>query len=205
VAAEMTADHRPPSAATIEGVIPPMRRYALLMAAYGLFGIGYIGYMTFVVALLRSAGMSNSVVTVFFLVLGLATVMSSKLWAGTLQRARGGGALALFCCLLSVATVIPAVSNTPIVAFGSGIVFGGTFLSVVASTTAFVRHNLPAAQWSAGITAFTIVFAAGQIVGPVVLGAISDGVGLSRGFVYSAIILLISGLLAMGQKPLVAA
>ena len=53
-----------------------------------------------------------------------------------------------------------------------------------------------------GISAFTIVFAAGQIVGPVALGAISDGVGLSRGFVYSATILLFSGLLAMGQKPL---
>jgi len=56
VAAKMTADHRPPSAATIEGTIPPMRCYALLMAAYGLFGIGYIGYMKFVIALLRSAG-----------------------------------------------------------------------------------------------------------------------------------------------------
>jgi len=202
VAAKMTADDRPPPATAIEGVIPPMRRYAVLMAAYGLFGIGYIGYMTFVVALLRGAGMNNSVVTAFLLVLGLATIVSSKLWAGTLQRARGGGALALFCCLLSVATVIPAVSNTPIAAFASGIVFGGTFLSVVASTTAFVRHNLPTAQWSAGISAFIIVFAAGQIVGPVALGAISDGVGLSRGFVYSAIILLFSGLLAMGQKPL---
>ncbi len=104
-----------------------------------------------------------------------------------------------------MATVIPSISSTPIAAFASGIVFGGTFLSVVASTTAFIRHNLPAARWSAGISAFTIVFAAGQIVSPVALGAISDGVGLSRGFVYSAIILLISGLLAMGQKPLVAA
>jgi hypothetical protein len=39
-------------------------------------------------------------------------------------------------------------------------------LSVVASTTALVRHNLPPSQWAAGISAFTIVFAAGQIVGP---------------------------------------
>ena len=155
VAAMMTAEPRPPPAATIEGVAPPMRRYALLMTAYGFFVTGYIGYMTFVIALLRSAGMSNSVVTAFCLVLGLATIMSSKLWAGNLQRARGGGALTPFCCLLSVATVIPAISSTPIAAFASGIVFGGTFLSVVAPTTAFVRHNLPIARWSVGISAFT--------------------------------------------------
>lgn len=202
-AAKMPAHHKTPTAVTIDGTIPPMGGYALLMAAYGLFGIGYIGYTTFVIALLRGAGMSSSIVTAFFLVLGLATIASSKLWASTLQRARGGGAFALLCCLLSAAAVIPAVVTSPVAAFASGIVFGSTFLSVVASTTAFVRHNLPAARWSAGINAFTIVFAAGQIVGPVMLGVVSDGVGLSRGFVYSAVILLISGLLAMGQKPLV--
>lgn len=204
-ASSMPAPHPAHAAATLAGPAPPMGRYALLMAAYGLYGIGYIGYMTFVIALLRSTGMSGSIVTAFFLVLGLATIVSSKLWAGTLQRARGGGAFALFCCLLSAATLIPAVLTSPIAAFASGILFGGTFLSVVASTTAFVRHNLPATHWSAGISAFTVVFAAGQIIGPVVLGIISDGVGLSRGFIYSAAILLAAGLLGMGQKPLIPA
>ena len=197
------ADHRTQSAIASDGPIPLMGRYARLMAAYGLFGIGYIGYMTFVIALLRGTGMSSSVVTAFFVVLGLATSVSGKLWAGTLHRARGGGAFALFCCLLSLATLIPAVTNSPLAAFASGIVFGGTFLSVVASTTAFVRHNLPAARWSAGINAFTVVFAAGQMIGPVALGAISDGVGLSRGFVYSAGVLLVASLFAIRQKPLV--
>ncbi len=186
----------------VAGTFPPMRRYLALLAAYGLFGVGYIGYMTFVIALLRSAGVNDSIVTPFFVVLGLATAVSGKLWAAALQRARGGGAFALFCCLLGVATLIPAVTNAPLAVFVSGIVFGATFLSVVASTTAFVRHNLPVARWSAGISAFTVVFAAGQIIGPVWLGAISDGVGLSRGFVFSAGVLIIASLLALGQKPI---
>ncbi len=202
VAAKMSDNHQTRPAGTIEVAVPPMGRYALLMAAYGLFGIGYIGYMTFVIALLRGSGMSGSTVTAFFVALGLATAVSGKVWAGTLHRARGGGAFALLCCSLSVATLVPAVTASPVATFASGIVFGGTFLSLVASTTAFVRHNLPASRWSAGISAFTIVFAAGQIVGPVVLGAISDGVGLSRGFIYSAAILLVASLLALGQRPL---
>ena len=202
VASGMPADQRTQRTAASDGPTPPMGRYALLMAAYGLFGIGYIGYMTFVIALLRGSGLSSSVVTAFFAVLGLATSVSGKLWAGVLHRARGGGAFALFCCLLSVATLTSAVITSPVAAFASGIVFGGTFLAVVASTTAFVRHNLPPARWSAGISAFTVVFATGQMVGPVALGAVSDGVGLSQGFVYSAGILLAAGLLALGQKPL---
>jgi predicted MFS family arabinose efflux permease len=177
-------------------------RFLPLLGAYGLFGVGYIGYMTFVIALLRAAGMSPAVVTAFYVTLGLATVASGKLWSGVLHRARGGGAFALFCALLGAATLAPALTNSPIVAFASGLVFGGTFLSVVTSTTAFVRHNLSPARWPAGISIFTIVFALGQTAGPVVMGTISDGTSLSRGFLYSSIILLIAASIAAAQKPL---
>ena len=85
----------------------------------------------------------------------------------------------------------------------SGLVFGAVFLSVVASTTALVRHNLPPAQWAAGISAFTIVFAAGQIVGPTVVGWIADGPGgLARGLVFSALALWLGAGLASRQRPL---
>lgn len=77
------------------------------------------------------------------------------------------------------------------------------FLSVVASTTAFVRHNLPPAQWARGIGAFTVCFALGQIVGPVVVGLISDGAGgLARGLVFSAVALALGALFAWRQRPL---
>ena len=87
--------------------------------------------------------------------------------------------------------------------------FGGVFLSVVASTTALVRHNLPQSQWAAGISAFTIVFAAGQIVGPTVVGWIADGlgagsdlVGLQRGLIFSAVALWLGAVVAMRQRAL---
>jgi len=74
------------------------------------------------------------------------------------------------------------------------------FLSVVASTTAWVRHNLPPVHWAAGIGAFTIVFAAGQIVGPTVVGWIADGPGgLARGFIVSALALWCGAALALRQ------
>ncbi|MFL9961907.1 YbfB/YjiJ family MFS transporter [Paraburkholderia sediminicola] len=177
-------------------------RFSMALAGYGLFGVGYIGYMTFIVALLRNAGMSAPVVTGFYLLLGVATVVSARLWSGLLDRMRGGQALAVLNALLAVATLLPALFAQPWLAFVSGLLFGATFLSAVASTTAFVRHNLPASHWAKGISAFTIVFAFGQIVGPMVIGWVSDGAGLARGLVYSALLLAAGAVLAACQKPL---
>ncbi|WP_233833941.1 YbfB/YjiJ family MFS transporter [Paraburkholderia sp. ZP32-5] len=188
--------------ATASDDAPRWPRYAAALAAYGLFGVGYIGYMTFIVALLRNAGMSAAVVTAFYLLLGVATVVSARIWSTLLDRMRGGQALAVLNALLAVATLLPALFAQPWVAFVSGILFGATFLSAVASTTAFVRHNLPVTHWAKGISAFTIVFAFGQIVGPVVIGWVSDGAGLARGLVYSAALLAAGAVAAACQKAL---
>ena len=178
------------------------RDFAPALAGYAMFGVGYIGYMTFVVALLRAQGVGAGAVTGFYALLGLAVVLSSRIWAGLLERSRGGEALARLNVLLGVATVLPALTAAWPVALASGLLFGGVFLSVVASTTALVRHNLPPSQWAAGISAFTIVFAAGQIVGPTVVGWIADGPGgLARGLVFSAAALWLGALLAARQKP----
>lgn len=181
----------------------PLRALAPALLGYTLFGVGYIGYMTFVVALLREQGMASGTVTLFYALLGLAVVLSSRIWAGLLDRSRGGRALALLNGLLGVATLLPALTSAWPVVLASGLLFGGVFLAVVASTTALVRHNLPPAQWAGGISVFTVVFAAGQIVGPTVVGWIADGPGgLARGLVYSACALWLGALVAARQRPL---
>ncbi|MEB2349570.1 MAG: YbfB/YjiJ family MFS transporter [Comamonadaceae bacterium] len=181
----------------------PWLAMAPMLAGYTLFGVGYIGYMTFVIALLRDQGASGAAITLFYTLLGLAVVASARIWARLLDRARGGGALALLNALLGVATLLPVLTAAWPVVLVSGLLFGAVFLSLVASTTAFVRHNLPAAQWAAGISAFTILFAFGQIVGPTVVGWIADGEGgLARGFVYSAAALWLGALVAWRQRPL---
>ena len=176
------------------------------LAGYFLFGLGYIGYMTFVITLLREQKLAPAAIVGFYVALGLAVVASSWIWAGLLQRARGGGALALLNGLLALATLLPVLSAQPLAVFASGLLFGAVFLSVVASTTALVRHNLPPPAWSGGIAAFTIVFAAGQIVGPSLVGWLSDGPGgLAGGFACSAAALALGALLASRQRPLIRA
>lgn len=182
--------------------------FAYSLAGYAMFGVGYIGYMTFVIALLREQGASDARVTWFYALLGAAVMASSRVWAGLLDRYKNGRALATLNGLLAVAVLLPALTHSFPIVLVSGVLFGGVFLSVVASTTALVRHNLPSHQWAGGISAFTTVFAAGQIVGPVIVGLIADGSAMSnadslaRGLLFSAIALAIGALFATRQRSL---
>ena len=152
------------------------RPFVWALGGYLMFGLGYIGYMTFVITLLREQGLPPSTAIAFYVLLGLGVVFAAVLNG-----------------LLALATAMLVVSAHPALVFASGVLFGAVFLSVVASTTALVRHNLPPAAWPGGITAFTIVFAFGQIAGPVAVGWVADGPGgLVCGFAVSA------GLLALG-------
>jgi len=187
------------------------RDFAPGLVGYMLFGMGYIGYMTFVVALLKEQGAAPQAIMAFYALLGVAVMASPVIWAGLLDRFKGGQALAILNTLLGCATVLPALTAAWPLVLLSGVMFGGVFLSVVASTTALVRHNLPQSQWAAGISAFTIVFAAGQIVGPTVVGWIADGLGegndlhgLQRGLIFSALALWLGAAVAMRQRPLAA-
>ena len=198
-AAELPAP--PPAAAGAKRL--KLRALAAGLAGYGCFGLGYIGYMTFIVTLLREQGLAPGTVTAFYALLGVGVMASPWLWAGLLQRARGGGALATLNALLALATALPVLVVHPVAAFVSGALFGAVFLSVVASTTALVRHNLDASLWPAGISAFTVVFAAGQIVGPSLVGALADGAGgLGAGLAVSAVLLALGALLAWAQRSL---
>lgn len=171
------------------------------LAGYLCFGLGYIGYMTFIVTLLREQRVAPALIVGFYILLGCGVMASSWIWAGMLQRFRGGQSLALLNGLLAVATALPVLSAHPAAVVLSGVLFGGVFLSVVASTTALVRHNLPPGAWASGIAAFTIVFALGQIVGPSLTGWLADGPGgLARGFVWSAGFLALGALLATRQR-----
>ena len=172
------------------------------LAGYFMFGVGYIGYMTFIVTLLREQQMSTPTIAAFYALLGLGVMASPWLWAALLQRERGGGALARLNALLALATALPVLLPGVAAAFVSGALFGAVFLSVVASTTAMVRHNLPTAQWASGIGAFTVIFAAGQILGPTLTGWLSDtGGGLRMGLAASAAALALGAALATLQKP----
>lgn len=172
-------------------------------ASYFMFGAGYIGYITYISILLNGEKFSVTLITMFYIFLGVSVILSSRVWAGTIDRFKGGETMSVLCASLGVATLLPVLSLQPIVVLISGLMFGAMVQAVVASSTALVRHNLPPSAWPAGISAFTIVFAVGQILGPTAVGWIADSSGgLQRGLVFSALALFAGALLASSQRPL---
>nr|WP_256488418.1 YbfB/YjiJ family MFS transporter [Deinococcus sp. HSC-46F16] len=177
----------------------PLAPLGWALAAYACFGVGYIAYMTFVVAFLRSVG-EEHLVTVFWAVLGLAVIVSPAVWGRPATVLPGARAMGVQLLTLAVGATLPLLSTHPAALLLSGLLFGGSFLAVVTFTTVLTRRVLPEGAWGAGIAAFTVVFAAGQTLGPLLTGALSDTAGgLRLGLGASAAVLGLGAVLAWRQ------
>lgn len=171
------------------------------LTAYFLFGLGYITYMTFVVAFLRDGGAGAGQVSFFWLVLGASTFLSAFVWRRLLDRTRGGRSLALLLGLVAVGAAVPLVSGSLLGLFVSGVLFGGTFLSVVSAVTTLVRRALPQHAWTGGLALFTVLFSVGQTLGPLLSGALADASGgLASGFLLSSTLLVVGAGVALLQE-----
>lgn len=192
-----------PNASTSAGVNAPFPwlRFVPALVAYFGFGLGYIGYMTFIVALLRANGATPGRMMVVWGLLSLGTLATPYLWRRPLAHWSGASALGLGNLLTGLGAALALVSSSDVVLALSALVFGGAFLSTAAAITAFSKQELPPAAWGAGIAAFTVVFALGQIIGPAMTGWIADRTGsLGPGLGVSAAILVATSALVLVQK-----
>lgn len=93
------------------------------------------------------------------------------------------------------------MSTTWSTLLASAALFGSAFFSVVASTTSFVRKNLPQAEWGGAIAIMTIAFGCGQIAGPILSGYVTDLFGeLSSGLLLSSALLILGAAIGLRQK-----
>lgn len=173
------------------------------LIAYFCFALGYIAYMTFAIAFVRQNGHGTLEVSLFWGVLGLAGGLSPFVWGRLIERARGGEAIAGVMIALFVGAALPLVSSQSAALFVSGALFGGSFLAVVSSVAALSRRALPAHAWGGAISALTAVFGAGQILGPLISGALSDALGgLGSSLAWSAGVILLGAIVALFQPRL---
>lgn len=178
----------------------PVRSLAPLLVSYGLFGVGYIAYMTFIIAFLRARGAVSGEIAAFWVVLGVASIAGAFAWARPISSLVGGRGTAAVLGVLSVGALLPLVSRSPVAAIGSALLFGGSFLSVLTGVTTVARRSLPSHHWTPAIAGLTVVFAAGQGIGPILAGVLSDGPGgLTLGLDVSVVILAAASLIAVAQ------
>lgn len=179
------------------------RPYAPLLVAYGLFGVGYIAYMTFIIAWLREQGAGALLIASFWAALGIATMLAAPVWRRPLSEWPGGRPLAVVLTVLAIGAALPLWQTTPALMITSAVVYGGTFYVAPTAVTAFARKALPPQQWGEAIAGFTILFALCQCLGPVLSGAISDAAGsLFAGLGFSALVLVAGAAVALWQRDI---
>ena len=178
-----------------------LRLMAYKLLAYGLFGAGYIAYATFIIAYLRNdEGFSTAQITLFWSVLGLVSVAAAFAWGPILGRLKGGWGTATTLGVVTIGAAVPLLWEKPAGAYLSAILFGGSFLAVVAAVTSFARRAFKPQVWTAAIALLTVAFGVGQCIGPVLSGALADGAnGVRAGLWLSVGILALASFVALFQ------
>lgn len=174
------------------------------MATYLCFGLGYIGYMTFVIAWMRDHGASTLEVVAFWSVFGLASLAGPWVWRIPLTRWIPGRMLAAAMGVLALGALLPLGSAAFASMLVSALLFGASMWNIPGSVTNLAKRALPKPAWGAAVATFTVVFAAGQIVGPVATGALADVFGSLRvGLGLSVGVLGLGALIALAQRDMV--
>lgn len=181
---------------------PALAAAAPAMTSYALFAIGYIAYLTFLVAWMRDRGFESGTIMLAWGLLSLLVVASPFIWRPVLARAQAGGAMAAANAVTAAAVAIPLVWPGIVGTLISVVAFGLAFFVVPTAATTFCRRYFDEPQWPRTMAVFTIVFAAGQVLGPIAAGAIADHSGdVGGGLAAASVVLAAGALAAMLQRP----
>ncbi|WP_171016005.1 YbfB/YjiJ family MFS transporter [Ramlibacter sp. 2FC] len=167
-----------------------------------LFGAGYVGYMTFVIALLHGQGLPPATTLGFFALLGGASMAASLAWGPALSRLPLGRGFALVCTAVALGMLPLLVSPTPLAALASALLFGASFMAGPAAVSMVAQRLLPAPALTWGLSLLTAAFSLGQSLGPLLAGALSDATGsLAAGLWLGPLLLLAAAAVSLRQAP----
>ncbi|MCU0492622.1 MAG: YbfB/YjiJ family MFS transporter [Chloroflexaceae bacterium] len=185
----------PPARNAVRQRLFVWRDYAMLwpaLVAFTLFGLGYIGYMTFIVAYMQASQVAPWLVQSFWVLLGICAGASGFIWGPIIQRLAPHHAQALILLALVVGALLPLLLLNAWSFAISALLFGG-FLVLIAAITRQVRLTLPQERWTAVVGNATALFGLGQLIGPIVTGLVADMQGgLALGLFGSAALLALA-------------
>ena len=164
-----------PSPAAARGEETP-RGLSALIAAYGLFGFGYVITATFISAMARETEALRPYESQLWLAVGLAAVPSVALWAAAGRRMGNRRAFALACLVEAAGVALSVLGSGPVVVAAAAALLGGTFMGITALGLIQARA-VAAANPQRAIALMTAAFGLGQVIGPGLAGAMYDATG----------------------------
>lgn len=173
------------------------RGLPLLVAAYGLFGFGYVITATFIVAMVRGIPDARGLEAMIWIAFGGAAIPSVSFWSGVGRRLGPTGAFAVACVSEAVGVAASTEWLTPPGLLTSAVLLGGTFMGLTALGLTAAREAAGGAAQRA-MALLTASFAAGQMFGPVAAGLLADRLGSMRApTLLAASALLVAAVLAV--------
>jgi predicted MFS family arabinose efflux permease len=152
---------------------PALRR---LIAAYGLFGFGYVITATFLVAMVRGLPSIRPLEPAIWVVFGLAAVPSVALWSWAAARLGEPAAFALACMVEAVGVLASVAWPTEAGVIVAATLVGGTFMGLTARGLVWARALSPDDPRRV-LALMTSAFGLGQILGPLFAGLVAERLG----------------------------
>lgn len=166
----------PPPVAKSAATAQSGRALPALVAAYGLFGFGYVITATFLVAIVRASAEVRALEPLVWLVVGLAALPSVGLWTRLGARLGILRAFALACGVEALGIAASVLWLTPAGLLLAAALWGGTFMGITALGLMGARqlaHGDPRRT----LALMTAAFGLGQMIGPAFAGLVHDVTG----------------------------
>jgi MFS family permease len=173
-----------------------MRRLAI---SYFLEGLGYIVSGTFAVAAVqRSPGLEGLAPWVW-VAAGLAAIPSALVWSAMARRVGARRALVWAFALQGAGMAVSGAFSSLAAALVGALLFGGTFMGITTVTLARAREIDPA-RGARTIGTLTVLYGVGQVLGPLLAGAVSRAAGSPRPAVVAASLAVMAGALLLARE-----
>ncbi|QIS11827.1 YbfB/YjiJ family MFS transporter [Nocardia arthritidis] len=135
--------------------------FGALMASYTLEGVGYIIAGTFLVAAVQRTAPAE-IGSAAWILVGLAAFPSTVLWTRLAHRFAERTLLVIALAAQSAGMALPALFGGMVAAMVSAVLFGATFMGIVALATGIGTHL----RGPRAVALLTTGYAAGQVLGP---------------------------------------
>ncbi|MCQ8187566.1 YbfB/YjiJ family MFS transporter [Streptomyces rugosispiralis] len=166
------------------------RWFTALFASYTLEGVGYIIAGTFLVAAIEQTS-PGWIGGGAWVLVGLAAIPSSALWAGLGRRWSRPGLLLAALGVQAVGIALPALIGGVAAALISAVLFGATFIGVSTLALATGTHL----RFPRAVALLTAGYSVGQILGPLVATPLLRH-GYHQALILAAVVVLASAVAA---------
>jgi predicted MFS family arabinose efflux permease len=176
------------------------RGLGALVAAYGLFGFGYVVTATFIVAIVRTSPAIAPLEPIVWIIVGMSAIPSVALWGRVGRRIGVARGFALAAIVQAVGVAASVLWATPLAMLAAALLLGGTFMGMTALGLVGARR-LARGDPRRILALMTASFGLGQILGPSFAGFAHDLTGsFLMPSIAAALALVVAALLAMGVR-----